>query len=155
MKMRSAGQQVIAVCCLAITAYAALYLFLRSQLPEELVRHVGTDGAGYSPTWLVVLVIGAVATLSMAIGIIAYRDFASLAHWNPGPKAIVVCFLAAGFGILGLGAAMIFTVMGQDTAQLGSLPIGMGLLGLVGVFAVSAGMLAKAMPRAEQEPLDG
>ncbi|MGH3653844.1 hypothetical protein [Glutamicibacter sp.] len=154
MKKRSKGQQVIAVSCLAVMAYLALYLFLRPQLPEQLVRHAGADGSGYGPTWLVVLVIGAVATLSIAIGIVAYRDFTTLGHWNPGPKSIVVCFLAAGFGILGLGAAMIFAAMGEDAAQLGSLPIGVGLLGLVGVFALSAGLLAKALPQAEQETLD-
>ncbi|MGZ2225679.1 hypothetical protein [Glutamicibacter nicotianae] len=154
MKMRSKGQQMIAASCLAVMAYLALYLFLRPELPEQLVRHAGADGAGYSPTWLVVLVIGAAATFSIAIGIIAYRDFTSLGHWNPGPKSIVVCFVAAGFGILGLGAAMLFTVLGQDAAQLGSLPVGMGLIGLLGVFALSAGLLARALPRAEQEALD-
>ena len=85
---------------------------------------MGPDTA--RPGW-VVLVIGAAATISLAIGIIAYRDFTSLGHWNPGPKSIVVCFVAAGFGILGLGAAMLFTALGQDAAQLGSLPVGMGL----------------------------
>lgn len=154
MKMRNKGQQMIAASCLAVMAYLALYLFLRPELPEQLVRHAGADGAGYSPTWLVVLVIGAAATISLAIGIITYRDFTSLGHWNPGPKAIVVCFLAAGFGILGLGSAMILTVIGQEAVQLGVLPIGMGLLGLLGVFALSAGLLAKALPRAEQETLD-
>lgn len=154
MEMRNKGQQMIAASCLAVMAYLALYLFLRPELPEQLVRHAGADGAGYSPTWLVVLVIDAAATISLAIGIITYRDFTSLGHWNPGPKAIVVCFLAAGFGILGLGSAMILTVIGQEAVQLGVLPIGMGLLGLLGVFALSAGLLAKALPRAEQETLD-
>ena len=158
MKMRSAGQQVIAVSILAAMAYWALYLFLSPRLPDQLVRHVGTEGIGYSPMWLVmwlvVLIIGAAAALSIAIGIITYRDFTSLEHWNPGPKAIVVCFLAAGFGILGLGSAMILTVIGQEAVQLGALPIGMGLLALVTVFALSAVLLARTLPRAEQEALD-
>lgn len=154
MKKRSKGQQLIAASCLAVMAYSALYLLLRPQLPGQLVRHAGTDGAGYGPTWLVVLVIGAAGTLSIAIGIIAYRDFTSLGHWNPGPKSIVVCFLAAGFGILGLGAAMLLAAMGEDAAQQGTLPIGMGLLGLIGVFALSASLLAKALPQTEQESLD-
>ena len=154
MKMRSAGQQVIAVSILAAMAYWALYLFLSPRLPDQLVRHVGTEGIGYSPMWLVVLIIGAAAALSIAIGIITYHDFTSLGHWNPGPKAIVVCFLAAGFGILGLGSAMILTVIGQEAVQLGALPIGMGLLALVTVFALSAVLLARTLPRAEQEALD-
>lgn len=70
MKMRSAGQQVIAVSILAAMAYWALYLFLSPRLPDQLVRHVGTEGIGYSPMWLVVLIIGAAAALSIAIGII-------------------------------------------------------------------------------------
>ncbi|WIV44132.1 hypothetical protein [Glutamicibacter nicotianae] len=51
MKMRSKGQQMIAASCLAVMAYLALYLFLRPELPERLVRHAGADGAGYSHGW--------------------------------------------------------------------------------------------------------
>src|SRR5699024_5389547 len=125
MTMRSAGQQVIAVSILAAMPHRALYLLRNPPLLDQLVRHVGTEGSGSGPMWLVVLTSGAAAALSVAIGIITYRDFTSLGHWNPGPKAIVVCFLAAGFGILGLGSAMILTVIGQEAVQLGALPIGM------------------------------
>lgn len=153
MNRRKPIRWMAAVCAVALMAYSALYLLLRPGLPGQLVRHAGADGVGYSPLWLVVLIIAAAAAASLAIGIILYRDFTSLGHWNPGPKSIVVCLLAAGFGILGLGAAMMLSVLGQAPEELGAKPIGMGLLGLIVVFALAAGLLARALPRAEQETL--
>lgn len=153
MASKHTGKLII-TSCLSVVAYVALYLLLRPSLPAHLARHSGPDGVGYSPLWLTVLIIGAVATLSLLIGILVYRDFTSLGHWNPGPKSIVVCFLAAGFGILGLGMAMITTVLGREAEDLGTLPIGMGLIGLLIVFALSAGLLARLLPRAIPEALN-
>lgn len=150
---RSGIGQLVAISGLSIVAYAVLYAVLRPLLPGQLVRHAGPDGAGYGPLWLAVLVIGAVAAICLLIGILAYRDFLSLGHWYPGPKAIVVCFLAAGFGILSLGASMLMTVLGREAQETGSLPVGMGLLGLVVVFGLSAPVLAWSLPRAKQETL--
>lgn len=150
---RSGIGRLIVISGLAIVAYAVLYAVLRPLLPGQLARHAGPDGAGYGPLWLAALVIGAVAAISLLIGILAYRDFYSLGHWYPGPKAIVVCFLAAGFGILSLGASMLVTVMGRQAQEAGSLPVGMGLLGLVVAFGLSAPVLAWSLPRAKQETL--
>lgn len=152
---RSVTNRLAAFCSLAVLAYILLYLFSRPLLPEQLVRHAGPDGLGYSPLWITVLIVGAIATLSLSIGVLVYRDFSTLGHWFPGPKAIVVYFLAAGFGILGLGIAMIITVLGRDAEDIGSLPVVTGLLALLVVFALSAGLLSKLLPRAKQETLGG
>lgn len=97
---RTLTGRLVAVAVLSVIAYSLLYFLTRPLLPEDLARHAGPDGVGYSQLWITVLIIGALATLCLSIGIIVYRDFVSLGHWYPGPKAIVVCFLAAGFGIL-------------------------------------------------------
>ncbi|WP_159611159.1 hypothetical protein [Glutamicibacter sp. JC586] len=150
---RTLTGRLVAVAVLSVIAYSLLYFLTRPLLPEDLARHAGPDGVGYSQLWITVLIIGALATLCLSIGIIVYRDFVSLGHWYPGPKAIAACFLAAGFGILGLGTAMILTVLGREAEELGSQPIAMGLLGLGLVFASSAGLLAKMLPRAKEETL--
>lgn len=153
MKKQGVTGKLVGFSALAVLGYLALYLMLRPQLPDQLVRHSGPDGVGYSPLWLVVLVIGGAAVISLGIGVIVYRDFTGLGHWNPGPKAIVVCFLAAGFGILSLGVAMLLSVLGESASQDEALPLGLGMLGLLIGFALAAGVLAKALPRAEQETL--
>jgi len=153
MKRSGIGQLVV-ISCLSIAAYAVLYVVLRPLLPDQLVRHAGPDGEGFSPLWVTVLVVGAVAALSLLIGLLVYRDFTNLGHWYPGPKAIVVCFLAAGYGLLGLGVSMLITALGQSAQDHTSLPIGMGLLGLLIIFGLSAGLLARSLPRAKQETLD-
>ncbi len=145
--------KLITISSVSVLAYVVLYLLLSPLLPEHLARHAGTDGVGYSPLSVTVLIVGLVATLSLLIGILAYRDFTSLGHWYPGPKSIVVCFLSAGFGILGLGVAMMMAVLGREAEESGSRPIGMGLLGLLLIFAISAGILVRALPRAEPESL--
>lgn len=150
---RSVTNRLVTISTLAIFAYLLLYFVARPALPERLPRHAGADGIGYSASWIMVLVVSGIAVVALGIGIHLYRDFISLGHWYPGPKATVVCFLSAGLGVLGLGMATIITVWGAESEELGSLPIAVGLLALLLVFAVSAGLLARSLPRAQHEVL--
>lgn len=134
----------------ALLLLAVLYLLLLSQLPQGIVRHVGPQGVGYSPPGIVVGSMAAVAVLCFAVGAWTCLDFSSLGHWYPGPKSIVVCFLAGGYSVVVLAITTLFASLGP-TASLDGSSLGYGLLALVLAFAAASLILVRVLPRALEE----
>lgn len=137
----------------ALLLYAGSYLLLRAGLPEQIIRHLGPDGAGYGSTPLVLGVAACIAVAAFGIGAWTCNDFTALGHWYAGPKAIVVCFLAAGYGVLALGLGMMLAASVPGTRDHGADTIGYSLLALLLGFSAAAAVLSRKLPEAQRETL--
>ncbi len=137
----------------ALLLYAGSYLLLRAGLPAQLVRHLGPEGAGYGSTPLVLGVVAAIAAAAFGIGVWTCNDFTSLGHWYAGPKAIVVCFLAAGYAVLALGLGMMLAASIPGAEDQGANVIGFSLLALLAGFSAAAAVLSGILPAARPEAL--
>ncbi|MFJ2621393.1 hypothetical protein [Glutamicibacter sp. NPDC087344] len=139
--------------CVALLAYAGLYLQLREHLPQALARHLGPDGIGYTSTLVVVGSAAGIAVLAFGIGAWTCLDFTSLGHWYTGNKSIVVCSLAAGYGVLGLGVGTMASANAGQAPADGASTIGWGLLALLIGFSLTAVVLSRVLPAAQRESL--
>lgn len=129
-----------------------LYLALSPWLPNHIVRHVGTDGLGTSPTILVLAIMFAAAVVPFLIGGTLARGFFRDGHWHPTQKFVAIAFMSAGYGILGVALATMVSVVGLDPDEVSSNSVAVGLLGFLLLFTIAACAYAALLPRAEPEP---
>lgn len=113
---------------LVLALLGVTYLLLRPQLPSHLVRHLGPDGIGLSPTWLVLLIGGAIAVVLFVVALCCASDFWRHDHWYQTQKTIVVSFVAAGYAVTGLLLASLLSVRGMEPSAVTGDSIGIGLL---------------------------
>jgi len=137
----------------SLAALGALYLLLIPELPKGIIRHIGAQGLGYSPPGIVIGSMAVISLFCFAIGAWTCLDFTSLGHWYPGPKSIVVCFLAGGYAVIALAITTLFSSLGPAIA-LDASSLGYGLLALVLAFAAASMVLVRALPRAKEELLE-
>lgn len=139
----------------ALVLGVLLWLLLSPGLPGHIARHVGPDGVGYSPTWLVLAIMFAAAALAFAIGAATARGFIRDGHWYPIQKAISVGIMSLGYGILGVALGTMFGIFGSSPEGGSGNAVAAGMLGFLALFAVAACVYTARLPRAQQEPLGG
>ena len=143
---------IVSPACSLILA-VALFLTLRPLIPSHIARHVGPDGVGYSSTALIMAVIFAAAILPFLIGGALALGFFRDGHWFPTQKAVVVCFVSLGYGVIGVALATILSTVGLDPAEVSGDSVAMGLLGFLLLFTAAVWTYAALLPRAGHEPL--
>lgn len=151
-KTRAVALLIAAPACTLLTALV-LYLILSPLMPSHLVRHVGPDGSGYSSTVMIMAAIIAAAVIPFAIGAALARGFFRVGHWFHIQKAMVVCFLSLGYGIVGVALATSVSAVGLDQDEASGNSVAMGLLGFLLLFTAAACIYTLLLPRAGQEPL--
>lgn len=132
-----------------------LWLLLSAKLPEQIARHAGPDGVGYSPTWLVLAIMLAAAAAAFTIGAAVARGFIRDGHWYPIQKAVSVCILSLGYGILGMALGTVISTFGLSAENASGNSVAMGMFGFLALFAIGACVYTVRLPRAKQEPLGG
>lgn len=143
---------IVSPACSLILA-VALFPTLRPLIPSHIARHVGPDGVGYSSTALIMAVIFAAAILPFLIGGALALGFFRDSHWFPTQKAVVVCFVSLGYGVIGVALATILSTVGLDPAEVSGDSVAMGLLGFLLLFTAAACTYAALLPRAKPDPL--
>ncbi|WP_129587335.1 hypothetical protein [Arthrobacter alpinus] len=143
---------IVSPSCSLILA-VVLFLILRALIPSQIARHVGPDGVGYSSTALIMAVIFAAAILPFLIGGALARGFFRDGHWFPTQKAVVVCFVSLGYGILGVALGTIVGLVGLDQNEVSGNSVAMGMLGFLLFFTAAVCAYAALLPRAKPEPL--
>lgn len=152
VKTRAAPLLIAAPAGLLILS-TVLYLALRPLMPSHIARHVGNDGVGYSSTSLIMAAIFAAAIVPFLIGWVLARGFFRDNHWHPIQKAVVVCFVSLGYGIIGVALATIFSTVGLHPDDASGNSVAMGMLGFLLLFTAAAVVYVVLLPRAEPEPL--
>ena len=135
---------------LSLAVIGLSYGLLRNRLPAAIARHIGDDGAGFSSTPVVIAIMAGIAVIAFGIGAWTHHDFSSLGHWYAGNKAIVICALAAGYGVVVLALATMLSVCAWPGARSGA-SVGYGLLGFLIGFIISAVILVKVLPPVQSE----
>lgn len=151
-KNRAVPLLIVSPACSLLLA-VVLFLILKPLIPSQLARHMGPDGVGYSSTALTLTIMFAAATLIFSIGGTLARGFFRDSHWFPTQKAVVVCFVSLGYGVIGVALGTMFSTVGLEPAEVSGDSVGMGLLGFLLLFTAAACTYSALLPRAGQEPL--
>ncbi|WP_157875343.1 hypothetical protein [Arthrobacter sp. PAMC 25486] len=151
MKTRAVPLLVVAPAC-TLLAGVVLYVILSPLMPSHIARHVGPDGVGYSPSWLVVSIMLAAAIIPFAIGGATGRGFFRDDHWYQIQKAVVVCFVSLGYGIVGVALGTIFSTVGLEPNEVSDSSVAMGMLGFLLLFVAAVCVYTALLPRAKPEP---
>lgn len=143
---------IVAPACALILA-VILYLILSPLIPSQIARHVGPDGVGYSSTVLIMAVIFAASILPFLIGWALARGFFRDGHWFPTQKAVVVCFVSLGYGVIEVGLGTILSTVDLDPTEVSGNSVAMGMLGFLLLFTAAVCTYPALLPRAGHEPL--
>lgn len=148
-------RRLVRLCVLApllsfVVAIGVFLVILRS-MPEQWVVHV--DGRGnitYGSWWTLFAGAVVLAGLAFVLGQYLARDFASLGHWYPQQKSIVIGCFAFGYAMLGLFIGNMLAALSRSEDATAEASVGYGLLSFVLVAIVAAVLYTWLLPKAQQ-----
>lgn len=137
----------------SILLVAVLYLMLNPMIPDHVAIHMGSDGAGFGSTSIMIAITCAVAAAVFASGGFTAKGYMKYDHWFQKEKLISVSIVAVGYGIVGVALATIFSTIGVEATEISGDSVAMGMLGFLFMFVASISVYILLLPRGQMETL--